>query len=1151
MTNTNLLIHIREKDGEGSYPVEAEMSDGSRFTGGRFKPDMEALHDAALDPEKYGETLFYALFDGPIRRAYDRALGRAGDSVLRIQLWIDQKAASLHALNWERLHHVSQELAGPLATSAKTPFSRYFSLEQAHVAPISERPARIVVVLSNPTGLKEDYGLQPLDVEQEIVTLVKALGNASRADQLRVTLMPGRTKLPESARTEVEKLDWQIADGNATLDNVLRTLDADGGAHALHVVAHGAFRSSDGTAVLFLEDEEGAVKITPDWDIVKRLRDVASPPHLVFLASCESAERNPTNPNPFVGLAPKLVRTGVPAVVAMQDKVPVATARELTHDFYRYLLDHGEVDRALNQARLLLYEEDSPAWAIPVLFTHLPDGQLLTADPVRTALEKMVLHERFNPLSPDQSYIPVNALHLSGKLDAVDLERLCRERAPGQEVLAAFQDILSREGDAFVALIGNAGMGKSLQLRRLGYHTAKDSLEPEAARVVIPVYIDLLRLRKEPLVGPADIEDLIVKGLRAFWPEGRIPHLTELITTDDGPILRLLIDGSDALPDHQRHRIWAALDQFARRRPQHQYVVACKSVYFAPNRLPFTEALVMQRLSPKTVSYYLEEKLGTPPARRLYGAIERGGLHDLAAFPWLLITMLNQTEKSGPPQSHVDVLSHYVEDAVIKIATDPGMRVHVEHTLDALAWRMQSTFRSEIPIDEAFEIMAAERGNRGYDLEHFFSDLVEHDLLVPVGLESLTFARDVLRSHCCARYIERQEEHMSLLDDILATLGRKSRYRWWEDTLTLLAGLENAPSSLLLSLLQDVFLGDGEEVFLAARMLRECNKNVDAYLQNYVIGALLTRLDAQREPHIRLRAQSAEVLGYLGGDNVVPRLISIAVEKVRGTEDEPKLEYATVRLAAMLALRRTVSPPFAEIAEHNKALATLMQQWDAEDVEALSATLQGASTDPGIQALAAFILGELETPGAVNVLVETFLDPDQDTSLYRNVSTALTLIDPAEVSRRVILPLLEEADGDPGEIGARLANLIYLIGRLRVPAEEARAFLQRCLRECAKIQLKGLVIQSLGWLHAVEHKQALESIALGDFEALRLVGPLSDSTRRYLQRKALESLVYVGDTTSLEKLKQRAFTWDPELEMAFYRTSEEILARNKEQIRNG
>jgi hypothetical protein len=85
----------------------------------------------------------------------------------------------------------------------------------------------------------------------------------------------------------------------------------------------------------------------------------------------------------------------------------------------------------------------------------------------------------------------------------------------------------------------------------------------------------------------------------------------------------------------------------------------------------------------------------------------------------------------------------------------------------------------------------------------------------------------------------------------------------------------------------------------------------------------------------------------------------------------------------------------------------------------------------------------------------------------------------------------------------------------------------------------------------VEHKQALESIALGDFEALRLVGPLSDSTRRYLQRKALESLVYVGDTTSLEKLKQRAFTWDPELEMAFYRTSEEILARNKEQIRNG
>ena len=614
----------------------------------------------------------------------------------------------------------------------------------------------------------------------------------------------------------------------------------------------------------------------------------------------------------------------------------------------------------------------------------------------------------------------------------------------------------------------------------------------------------------------------------------------------------MLIDGSDALPDHIRHRIWKALKRFAQRRPEHQYVVAYKSAYFAPDLLPLTDVLVMQPLNQSGLTRYLTEMLDTPAAKRLYGAIERHRLHDLAALPWMLVQMLQQTIKGSPPRSRADVLAHYVDGAVAAFATDQGMRVRANRTLDALAWRMQSTFRSALPADEAFEIMAQIRGHRAYSLEQIFTEMVAHDLLAPVGVESLAFSRDVLRAYCCARWISRRGMEISALDDIVATLGRRSRYRWWEETLTLLAGMKDAPGVLLQALLQDIILGEGEVIFLAATMLQKCSDNVDPQLRNYVVGALLTRLDAQREPDVALRAKAAEALGNLEAQAAIPHLIAVAAEKVRGPRDNPSYEYSTVRLAAMQALRHMLLPPYKQVSPYNEALAEILRRWDDEKVDRLKASLHQETSEEegGIQALAAFALGDLGTPRAVDVLIEAFLAPDQDRSLYRSVSTALTLGDPAQVAQRVVLPLIEEAEGDPSNVGTRLANLIYLIGRMRISAREARDFLQRCLVECAQIRLKGLTLQSLGWLHAVEHKVKLEDIALGNLGVLRIVGPIPDDTRHYLQRKALEALVYVGDAETLQRLQNRAFTWNPNLEMAFHRTSEEILIREKKAIRN-
>ena len=73
-----------------------------------------------LDPEEYGLDLFYALFTGPIRRAYDRVAGRAeaeNEGRVRVRLWIDDEAAELHALPWERLYHLLRGRPVPVSTS--------------------------------------------------------------------------------------------------------------------------------------------------------------------------------------------------------------------------------------------------------------------------------------------------------------------------------------------------------------------------------------------------------------------------------------------------------------------------------------------------------------------------------------------------------------------------------------------------------------------------------------------------------------------------------------------------------------------------------------------------------------------------------------------------------------------------------------------------------------------------------------------------------------------------------------------------------------------------------------------------------------------------------------------------------------------------
>ena len=1185
--HTGILIRIRRWDEDsGVYPVEAELDDGSFFYGGELRLDQQvqqALLTAELDPEKYGLALFHALFSEPIRRAYDKATGRVEaqtEGRLRVRLWIDDAAAELHALPWERLYHVHRDHPVPLATSALTPFSRYTGLPIPEPQPVTERPVRFLIAISNPRNLKEDLDLSPIKVEEEVENLHQALGDLQRDGQIQVTLMPGRSGLSPELRAQLKGEGYQIHDGVTSLEEIMRLLT---GCHVFHFLGHGFFRRGgdrgEGSAALYLEKEDGTWDAVKDDDIVSRLAAAAPPPHLVFLSACESGKREAEAEHPFVGLGPKLVKAGVPAVVAMQDPVPMEVAHQLTGDFYRCLLEHGIIDLALNQARLLLFEREETDWAIPVLFMRLEQGQLFAADPVRLALRDIRAYEPYHPWAENE-YLPIEVVHLVGRQEPGVLERLQQEPTPSLDMVEAALSLFStrhlrtstqdqeqdrsRNGRLLVALVGDHGTAKSTQLRRIAWITADRSLRPsaelrtgpETARQVIPIYVDLVDLQHHPSVRSGmgnPVETLMLESLKPFWPDLTAEWLSDLLRRDDGPTLRILLDGSDDLPDRQRRQAWREIQALVREYPRHEYVMAIDPDYFDPQQLETTDLLVIQPLSRRKIEQFLKGLDGST-GRRLYGALARAQLFDLAASPWLLVRMLNQAREGLYPQSRTAVLQSLVEDGIANVPSEQGMRSQAEQTLYALAWEMQSARSNTWPMSDAFRIIATMRGHFEYRAGDFCAALVECGLLAWVGQESIRFAYPAIQAYCCARAILEMDDRDQVLDDITATLGRLTRFRWWEDTLILLSGLMDDPNVLIRMLLYGAALAEGEQAFLAARCLLESgSRQIAPDLIDQVTDGLVWRLDSGNERMISRRVRAAQALGQLGQSrqlrpsSIIPHLARVANQEIR-TNWRGKLtyEYSSVRMAAAVALQRMIPVAREEIEAIDSRLAELLYLWEKKDVEALAASLHSKNVET--QAIAAFALGDLQTEQAVDLLVAAFLDPDVQAETRWAVTDALALLDPAVVTRHAILPLLDAKVAERESLDPRTwkyrnhwyERVAYLIGKIRVQEPVIRAFLERCLYEFTGVWLKAKAIQSLGWMYDHGYKNLFEQIAIGDFSNVALRKHLPEEETVYLRRKAIQALANIGDRDTLAKLRAKRTGWCPELERAFYWTSEEI-----------
>ncbi len=352
MRYADLEIRVWNQDANG-YPVELTL-DGEQTLGHGFLSASIVPWVPSADSAADGERLFMLLFaDDRLKKGWALARGRKPQR--RVRLRIDPDAPDLHAIPWELLRDPGDSKQPlDLAATDATPFSRYLESDLSHGLPVSQRPVRVLVAIANPSDL-HNYGLASIDVTQEWSSIqAETVGQ-----NIALTLLPTPCTL-SALETELKR----------------------GAHHVLHLVAHGAFNEHDGYAVLCLADDADHVRFVSDAEfrdmLARQLGDV-NPGRddrlrLVFLASCDTAKRD--SADAFRGLAPQLIAAGVPAVLAMQEQVPIVTSQAFARTFYRRLLAHGIVDLAANEARSHVITARLPGASIPVLLMRLKDGQL-------------------------------------------------------------------------------------------------------------------------------------------------------------------------------------------------------------------------------------------------------------------------------------------------------------------------------------------------------------------------------------------------------------------------------------------------------------------------------------------------------------------------------------------------------------------------------------------------------------------------------------------------------------------------------------------------------------------------------------------------------------------------------------------------------
>ena len=342
---------------EGHYPLRAACpAQGEARDRTALDPESGPLHEweARLPRGRIGQELLIELgsllytgvFDAENRnigRLFDRSRGACNverGEGLRVRLRVE--APSMAHLPWELLYsRLDKEF---LATNAATAVVRYLEVPKPIRSLETPFPLRMLVVIPS---------VPNLDTAAERQFLQEAVGDLEQQNLVEITWL----------------------DGIVTLDRVSDAL-LEQRFHLLHFVGHGGFKSE--RPFLIFNRAAGGLDFVGHEEFGSLFRNHPTM-KLIVLNSCQGAEVSSSQP--LLGLAPELVRCGIPAVVAMQFPIPDKAAILFAREFYRCLfmgVEKGRLEPAISHVRNRLAAE-FPGYSVvatPVLFTRAPEGVL-------------------------------------------------------------------------------------------------------------------------------------------------------------------------------------------------------------------------------------------------------------------------------------------------------------------------------------------------------------------------------------------------------------------------------------------------------------------------------------------------------------------------------------------------------------------------------------------------------------------------------------------------------------------------------------------------------------------------------------------------------------------------------------------------------
>ena len=278
---------------------------------------------------------------------------------LRVKLRID--SPELTQWPWEYVYDESKK--NYLCLRERSPLVRFLEVNEPSGQLEVDGTLNILGMIANPGG-----EWTTLDTERERKIIDDAIGPLQAEGKVNFRWVPGET-----------------------VDHLLDAIQKDAW-HVFHFIGHGGIYEYDeddpmtgppgerDTGFIVLSDGAGgSVEIS-----ARNLKNILQGQslRLVVLNCCEGAKGG--KKDAFSSTGASLVRSGIPAVVAMQFPISNVAATQFANGFYKSLSKNDSLEKAITWARVRMSHTSNMEWGIPVLFTRISSGRLFTVRPAST-----------------------------------------------------------------------------------------------------------------------------------------------------------------------------------------------------------------------------------------------------------------------------------------------------------------------------------------------------------------------------------------------------------------------------------------------------------------------------------------------------------------------------------------------------------------------------------------------------------------------------------------------------------------------------------------------------------------------------------------------------------------------------------------------